>query len=95
MLSTVLNSERAVQVNISIMRAFVKLREVLTTNEELARKFDSLEKRVGNHDEQIAAILEAIREMLSPAPSTQREIGFHVRDDRVGAPKQRRRAIRH
>ena len=79
MLSSVLNSERAVQVNIAIMRAFVKLREILTTNQDLARKFDELEKRVGNHDEQIMGILDAIREMLAPlAPETRREIGFHV-----------------
>jgi hypothetical protein len=82
MLSSVLNSERAVHVNIAIMRAFVKLREVLTTNEALARKFETLEKRVGNHDEQIAEILDAIREMLSPGPLTKGEIGFHVKEDR-------------
>ncbi|HUS36130.1 MAG TPA: ORF6N domain-containing protein [Verrucomicrobiae bacterium] len=79
MLSSVLNTERAVRVNIAIMRAFVKLREVLTTNEELARKFEALEKRVGDHDEQIAEILDAIREMLSPGPLTKGEIGFHVK----------------
>jgi hypothetical protein len=80
MLSSVLNSERAVQVNIAIMRAFVKLREILTTNEDLARKFEALEARVGNHDEQITEILEAIREMLLPGPLTKGEIGFHVKE---------------
>ena len=58
MLSSVLNSERAVKVNIAIMRAFVKLRETLETNRELARKFAELEQRVGKHDEEIAAIIE-------------------------------------
>jgi hypothetical protein len=81
MLSSVLNSDRAVRVNIAIMRAFVKLREVLTTNQDLARKFEVLEQRVGNHDEQIAEILDAIREMLSPGPLTKGEIGFHVKQD--------------
>jgi hypothetical protein len=80
MLSSVLSGERAVHVNIAIMRAFVRLREVLTTNEDLARKFEAMEKRVGDHDEQIAEILDAIREMLSPGPLTKGEIGFHVKE---------------
>src|SRR6266481_2294925 len=58
MLSSVLNSERAVKVNIAIMRAFVKLRETLETNRELAAKFSELERRVGKHDEEITAIIE-------------------------------------
>jgi ORF6N domain len=56
MLSSVLNSERATRVNITIMRAFVKLRRTLETNHELAQKFSELEQRVGKHDEEIAAI---------------------------------------
>ena len=80
MLSSVLNSERAVKVNIEIMRAFVKLREALETNRELARKFGELEWRVGKHDEEIAAIIEAIRQLMSPPAKPRREIGFHVRE---------------
>jgi hypothetical protein len=80
MLSSVLNSERAVKVNIAIMRAFVKLRETLETNRELARKFAELESRVGKHDEEIAAILEAIRQLMAPPEKPRREIGFHVRE---------------
>ena len=80
MLSSVLNSERAVKVNIAIMRAFVKLRETLETNRELARKFAELEKRVGKHDEKIDAILEAIRQLMTPPEKPRREIGFHVRE---------------
>ena len=80
MLSSVLNSERAVQVNIAIMRAFVKLRETLDTNRELATKFAELERRVGKHDEEIAAILEAIRQLMAPSEKPRREIGFHVRE---------------
>ncbi len=80
MLSSVLNSERAVKVNIAIMRAFVKLRENLETNRELARKFNELEKRVGKHDEKIDAILEAIRQLMAPPKKPRREIGFHVRE---------------
>jgi len=88
MLSSVLSSERAVNVNIAIMRAFVKLREALETNRELARKFDELEKHVGKHDEKIAAILEAIRQLMAPPEKPKREIGFHVREK---APRYRTR----
>jgi hypothetical protein len=80
MLSSVLNSERAVKVNIAIMRAFVKLRETLETNRQLARKFSELEKRVGKHDRKIDAILEAIRQLMAPPEKPRREIGFHVRE---------------
>ena len=80
MLSSVLKSERAVKVNIAIMRAFVKLRETLETNRELARKFSQLEKRVGKHDQGIAAILDAIRQLMMPPEKPRREIGFHVRE---------------
>jgi hypothetical protein len=88
MLSSVLNSDRAVQVNIAIMRAFVRLREALETNRELARKFAELEKRVGKHDEKIDGILEAIRQLMAPPEKPRREIGFHVREK---APRYRTR----
>jgi hypothetical protein len=88
MLSSVLNSERAVKVNIAIMRAFVKLRETLETNRQLARKFAELERRVGKHDRKIDAILEAIRQLMAPPEKPRREIGFHVREK---APRYRTR----
>ena len=91
MLSSVLNSERAVKVNIAIMRAFVKLREMLETNRELARKFAELEMRIGRHDQEIAAILEAIRQLMAPPEQPRREIGFHVRE-RTGRYRTIRRA---
>ncbi|HYY35884.1 MAG TPA: ORF6N domain-containing protein [Candidatus Binatia bacterium] len=81
MLSSVLNSKRAVKVNIAIMRAFVKLRWALETNRELARKFSELERRVDKHDEEIAAILEAIRQLMVPPEKPRRGIGFHVREN--------------
>ena len=80
MLSSVLNSERAVKVNIAIMRAFVKLRQMLDTNRELAQKFSELDRRVGKHDEEIVEILEAIRQLMAPPEKPPREIGFHVRE---------------
>jgi hypothetical protein len=90
MLSSVLHSERAVRVNISIMRAFVKLRETLATNRELARKFAELEGRVGKHDGQLNAILEAIRQLMTPQQRPRREIGFHARDDAGAKPPKSR-----
>src|SRR5262249_6890172 len=81
MLSSVLKSKRAVKVNIAIMRAFVKLRRALETNRELAQKFSELERRVDKHDEEIAAILEAIRQLMAPPEKPRGEIGFHVREN--------------
>jgi hypothetical protein len=89
MLSSVLNSDRAIRVNIAIMRVFVKLRQALETNRELAQNFSELEQRVGKHDEEIAAILEAIRRLMAPPKKPRREIGFHVREK---APRYRARA---
>jgi hypothetical protein len=91
MLSSVLHSERAIRVNIAIMRAFVKLRETLETNREFARKFAELEKRVGQHDEKIEAIIDAIRQLMAPPPKPRREIGFHVRET---SPRYRTRTRR-
>jgi hypothetical protein len=91
MLSSVLNSPRAVKVNIAIMRAFVKLRETLENNRELARKFSELQQRVGKHDEEIAAIIDAIRQLMAPPERPRREIGFHVRET---TPRYRTRSRR-
>ena len=77
MLSSVLNSERAVQVNIAIMRAFVKLREILTTHRELAEKIAELENKYRRHDDKIQAVFDAIRELIEPPQvSPKRRIGF-------------------
>ena len=77
MLSSVLNSERAVQVNIAIMRAFVKLREILTTHRDLAEKIEALERQYRQHDVKIQTVFDAIRELLQPPPvSSKRRIGF-------------------
>jgi hypothetical protein len=81
MLSSVLNSESAVKMNIAIMRAFVQLRRALEANRELARKFSELERRADKHDSEIAAILEAIRQLMAPPAKPRREIGFHVREE--------------
>lgn len=81
MLSSVLNSERAIQVNIMIMRAFVKLKELLLTHKDLAEKIATLEKKYATHDDKIQLIFEAIKKLLEPVaepPLPQKPpIGFH------------------
>ncbi|MCU0666655.1 MAG: ORF6N domain-containing protein [Candidatus Omnitrophica bacterium] len=78
MLSSVLNSERAIQVNILIMRAFTKLREILLTHKELSAKVEALERKYSAHDETIKAIFEAIKQLLEPAAVKPKPtIGFH------------------
>jgi phage regulator Rha-like protein len=77
MLSSVLRSKRAIQVNIAIMRAFVKLREILSTHKDLAQKLNELEHKIERHDEEITAIFEAIRQLMAPPPrEAKRRIGF-------------------
>jgi hypothetical protein len=83
MLSSVLKSERAVEVNILIMRTFVKLREILSTHKELAQKLRELELKIETHDEQITAIFEAINQLLAPPPVTKRKVGFQVKEKKV------------
>ena len=76
MLSSVLGSEHAIAVNIQIMRAFVRMREILASNTALARKLNELERKYQHHDEAIAAILSAIRELMNPPAPKRRGIGF-------------------
>jgi len=83
MLSSVLHSERAVQVNIAIMRAFVQMRELATSNRELARRLDELEKKFVGHDRQFVAIFDAIRQMMKPEAKGRKEIGFRVEEERA------------
>ncbi len=84
MLSSVLRSERAVQVNIAIMRAFVELRQMLSTHTELARKLTELEVKLEDHDAAIRSLFDAIRQLMAPPlPEAKPEIGFHVKEDAV------------
>ncbi len=77
MLSTVLNSERAILVNIEIMRAFVRLRQMLASNAELSRKMDALEKK---YDAQFKVVFDAIRQLMAPPETKKRKIGFLVEE---------------
>lgn len=81
MLSSVLHSDRAIQVNIMIMRAFVKLREWLSTDKDLAKKLEELEKK---YDAQFQKIFEVIRQLMTPAIHEKKErIGFKLEGVRV------------
>ena len=89
MLSSVLNSDRAVQVNIEIMRTFVKLRRILATHEDLARKLNALENR---YDSQFRVVFDAIRQLMAPPDKKKRGIGFLVKEKaaKYGAGGKRR-----
>ena len=77
MLSSVLNSRRAVQVNIEIMRAFVRLRELMATHKDLVRRLDKMEKK---YDAQFRVVFDAIRELMTPPEPKKRKIGFLVKE---------------
>jgi hypothetical protein len=77
MAATVLNSAQAVKVSVFVVRAFVKLRELLSTHRQLAQKLAELERRLQKHDGQIIALIDAIRELMQPPPEPRRRpIGF-------------------
>ena len=81
MLASVLNSDVAVQASVRVVRAFVHLREMVAGNAALAAKLAELERRLDSHDESIANLFRAIRQLLTPPTKQKREIGFHVRED--------------
>jgi len=74
MLSSVLRSSRAVEVNIAIMRTFVQLRQLMDSNRDLARKIEGLEKK---YDEQFSVVFAAIKQLIAPPPMPKKQIGFH------------------
>jgi len=80
MLSSVLNSPRAVKVNIEIMRAFVRLRKILSSHAELAHKLEALEKK---YDSQFKAVFDAIRQLMAPKEAPKKRIGFQLKEKRA------------
>ena len=104
MAATLLNSPRAVEVSVFVVRAFVKLRQLVLTNKELAGKLDQLERKVSGHDDTIRQLVAAIRQLMAPPEPPKKEMGFHtIRDSAkekaepsqptasVKPPKRRRR----
>ena len=82
MLSSVLNSERAIEVNIGIMRAFAHFRKMIASHDRLAKKLTELEHHLENHDEQIKAIFEAIRQLVTTPERNVKKIGFTIKENR-------------
>ncbi len=78
MAATVLNSKRAVQMSVFVVRAFVRLREMLATNRQLAVKLDELERHVDSHDDTLQDLIVAIKELMVPEQPTRRKIGFRL-----------------
>ena len=78
MAATVLNSERAVQMSVFVVRAFVRLREMLAVNRRLAAKIDELDRRMDTHDDSIQDLIEAIRELMTPEEGRRTKIGFQL-----------------
>jgi len=91
MLATVLNSERAIQVNIAIIRVFVKFREILSTHKELAHKLAELERKIERHDEEIKVVFDAIRQLMAQPAPKEKKIGFRVRESNARYRISRRR----
>jgi hypothetical protein len=77
MVASVLNSRRAAEMSVFVVRAFVRLREILRTHKQLATKVSELERRLGTHDERIQEVIDAIRELMEVPEKPQRQIGFH------------------
>jgi hypothetical protein len=90
MLSSVLNSDRAIDVNIQIMRAFLRLRDMLATQKQLAQKLGELERKFESHDESIRAIFEAIHQLMTPPEKARKEIGFKVKEKRPAYRKSKK-----
>jgi hypothetical protein len=91
MLSTVLRSERAIQVNIQIMRTFTKLRQMLSTHEDLKRKIGSMEKK---YDQQFQIVFEAIKQLLETDEKPKRKIGYTVKEKQKSYGKKRKRIVK-
>jgi hypothetical protein len=91
MLSSVLHSERAVLMNVAIMRTFVKLREILSTHKELAQKLAELEEKISQHDSEIQNLFQAIRQLMKPSEKSKQSIGFIVRDQKVSYYTRKRK----
>ena len=91
MLSSVLKSDRAIQVNIQIMRVFSRLRQIIATHKELAHKLDELERKISQHDGEIATIFEAIRQLMVPPERPRKKIGFTLKEQKGAYSTKKKR----
>ncbi len=91
MAANVLNSPRAVQMSVFVVRAFIRMRTALASTRELGRKLAELEGRIGGHDESIRTLFEAIRQLMAPPEKARRSIGFRVEEGRPSYGRSRHR----
>ena len=89
MLSSVLNSQRAIEVNIAIMRAFVHLRKMIASHKELAKRLKELEHHIKDHDEKVLAIFEAIQQLITLPEESKKKIGFTTKEAQKSYAKKR------
>jgi uncharacterized membrane protein len=87
MLSSVLRSKTAIAVNIEIMRAFVELRRVASAYAEIEKRLEQIERGMGEHDEQLEQVFDALRHLIAPPSQPMRPIGFRIRDDEEPKPQ--------
>jgi hypothetical protein len=92
MAATVLNTQRAIEASIFVVRAFVAIREMIAAHKELAQKISELERHIGEHDEQIQAIFEAIRQLMLPPERPKKKIGFEVKEPKAKYTKSKKAA---
>lgn len=88
MLVNMLKSNRAVEISLDVERTFVQLREMLSTHKDLAGKLEALERKIGSHDQAIAGLIDAIRQLMTPPAQGKRTIGFVVTDIDTGLIKK-------
>ncbi len=91
MAASVLNTPRAIETSVLVVRAFVRLREMVTTHRELAKKLAELEQRFEDHDKKIQTIFEAIRQLMTPPGKQRKKIGFTVKEKQKAYEKKRKR----
>jgi len=94
MAASVLNTPRAIESSIFVVRAFVRLRQIMATHKELARKLLELERHLKGHDQQIQAIFEAIHQLMTPPEKPKRKIGFTVKEKQKAYGKKRKRTVK-
>jgi hypothetical protein len=90
MLASVLNTARAVDVSVYVVRAFVQLRELVIRNRELAAKLEELDRKVAGHDEAIRSLVQTIRQLMTPPEKPRRSIGFRVEEGKPAYGRLRR-----
>lgn len=88
MAATVLNTSRAIEASVFVVRAFVRLREMVATHKELARKLSELEQHLRGHDQQIQTIFEAIRQLMAPPERSRKKIGFKLKENAAAYRKR-------